>query len=313
MAVNKPEIISVVSQIPGTSYTRGRASKISQISEHHIVGDSPSVIAKAKSAEFSCTFTISSKGVIYQLVSIGNTPYTDNDFKSNSRSITIEHAGGHSSVPYTEAMYNASIKLHAWLFQQYGELKCVKHRDIPEIKANKAKATACPGQLDVDRIVKGAKKLLKGDTEVKIGSQSNWRWRMNRLHRQLVRNADLSDSVFKSIVGKDAWKIVENWSSHAESDQLLKDQVLGEKARKGNWQGQIDELNKKLEAANAAAKNLGSRPTQQQYDELNITLQKCQSDAQQLAAQANGSESVEIEKPPSWFTRFLEAFSKKDK
>ena len=38
---------------------------------------------------------------------------------------------------------------------------------------------------------------IGGNTVATIGSQSNWRWRFNRLHRQLVRNADMSDAVLR--------------------------------------------------------------------------------------------------------------------
>jgi len=128
------------------------------------------------------------------------------------------------------------------------------------------------GNIKVATITQG------GSTVTKIGSGANWRWRFNRLHRQLVRNADMSESVFKSIQGQDAWKIVESWSSHPESDQLIADQVLGEKARKENWAKQIAEL--------------GKRPTQAQLD----ALQKQASDAVKEATQAkNEAKSVREE------------------
>lgn len=88
------------------------------------------------------------------------------------------------------------------------------------------------------------KVITQGEQAMKIGSENNWRWRFNRLHRQLVRNGDMNDTVWKSIIGQDPWKIVESWSSHPEADQLLKDSVMGEIARKENWQGKITELGK---------------------------------------------------------------------
>lgn len=89
--------------------------------------------------------------------------------------------------------------------------------------------------------INNVKVIEKGDT-VKIGSEANWRWRFNRLHRQLVRNGDMNDTVWKSIIGQDPWKVVESWSSHPEADQLMKDSVMGEQARKDNWQKQIVDL-----------------------------------------------------------------------
>lgn len=310
MAVSKPNIVNLIGQIPSTNFGVGRRSPISQISEHHVVGDARHAIDKAKiqGRQFSCTFTIGTDGTIYQLVDIKNTPYTDNDYRSNGRAITIEHAGGHASYPYTDAMYRSSIHLHAWLFQNYGMLSCVRHRDIPEIKADPSKATACPGGLNVEHIVSEAKKLLKGEQEVKIGPESNWRWRMNRLHHQLVRNADMSDNVFKSIVGQDAWKIVESWSSHKESDQLIKDQVLGEKARKENWTGKISDLQKQLEDAKAEAMKLATNPTKEQYAKVDEALKACEQNVDELnkkmGEEAKIEGETEIEKP-SIITRFF--------
>lgn len=151
-------IVNVINSIPAGNFGVGRRSAISQISEHHAVGDASHVLSKARGAgaEFSCTFTIATDGTIYQLVAESNTPYTDNDYRSNGRAITIEHAGG-GNYPYTEAMYKASAELHAYLFAKYPGINCVRHRDIPEIKADPSKATACPGGLDVERIIRQAK------------------------------------------------------------------------------------------------------------------------------------------------------------
>lgn len=166
-------IVDLTSAVPATNYTVGRRSLISQISEHHVVGDASHAINKAKinGQEFSCTYTIGSNGTIYRLVAENNTPYTDNDFDSNSRSITIEHAGG-GDYQYTEAMYRASIELHAQLFQKYGNLVCVRHKDIPEIKADPRKATECPGGLSVERIVSNAK-ALQGEEMLRAPHQAS--------------------------------------------------------------------------------------------------------------------------------------------
>ena len=114
-----------------------------------------------------------------------------------------------------------------------------------------------------------------------IGKESNWRWRFNRLHRQLVRNADVGDAVFNSIVGKDAWKVVEDWSSHPEADLLIADQVLGERARKENWAKQIADL--------------GKRPTQAQLDALQKQAKEA-VDASNVAKQESADFRKENER-----------------
>lgn len=285
MPVAKPPITQV--EIPGTSFAPGRNYPISQISEHHAVGDAHHVISKARSVQFSCTFTISQDGTIFQLVAIGDTPYTDNDYRSNGRSITIEHAGG-GDFPYTEAMYQASIKLHAWLFQQYGSLNCVRHREIPEIASTPSKATACPGSLDVERIVSEANKLLKGEEEVRIGNDQGWRDRMNRFHHQLVYNADMSDAVFQSIVGKELATVLFQWSDHSNADNLTQQQVIGEIALRDNWQGQITELRR-------LADELGKRPTKENFEALQQQMQKCTIDFSDIQAEAEQLKSEKQE------------------
>lgn len=109
----------------------------------------------------------------------------------------------------------------------------------------------------------------KGGQEVVIGSEANWRARFNRLHRQLVRNADMPEAVFKSIQGQDAWKVVENWSDHPESNTLLQYQVTGETATRDNWPGQIYSLQAALKAAqdNAAAVLADNTATKAQLKE----------------------------------------------
>ncbi len=85
-----------------------------------------------------------------------------------------------------------------------------------------------------------------GATEVNIGTGDNWRWRFNRLHRQLVGNWDMGDDTWNAIKGKDAWKIVEEWSDHPNSNKLLELQVMGETAARDNWAGQIATLQAQL-------------------------------------------------------------------
>lgn len=197
MAVPRPKIVRV--SIPSSKYRKGRWGKITQISEHHVVGDSKSVIAKARSdAVFSCTFTIDLNGTIYQLVEIGDTPFTDNDLYSNSRSITIEHAGG-GNFPYTPKMYASSIHLHAYLFDKYGPLTCVRHRDIPEIKADPERATACSGDLDVERIVKQAKELHGGLIVYKGKKTHEWYERAKWLEISRDKYLGLSNNQAKQL------------------------------------------------------------------------------------------------------------------
>lgn len=252
MSVQKPPVVRV--QIPSNKYGVGRRSGISQVSEHHVVGDARHVIDKAQGeAIFSTTYTIAMNGTIYQLVDDKNTPYCDNDYRSNGRSVTIEHAGGHASFPYTEEMYQSSIKLHAWLFQTYGNLNCVRHRDIPEIKADPRKATACPGGLDVERIVREAKALLQGG-EMPIQDLDNeyGRW---RALGHAIRGRELTRDEFrKAAVGQTWLKAIEILQDNPEAAAAQHAQSVGQVAVRDKWDQQIYALQDQVKQLQAGQK-----------------------------------------------------------
>lgn len=143
-------------------FTPGRKYPISEITFHHIVGDAGAAIARFQNPDnqVASHYVIGSDGTIYQMVADGDTAHTNGNFDSNSRSITIEHAGGHSSVPYTELMYSSASRLVAWLISEYKINTFRRHREIV--------STACPGDLNVERIVNKAKELLVPMTDQSI-------------------------------------------------------------------------------------------------------------------------------------------------
>lgn len=146
----KPTVI--FKPIPSTNYKVGRRNNISRVTFHHIVGTAQSAIAKFQTPgiEVSATYIIGLDGVIYQCVKDADTAYCDGNADSNSRTISIEHAG----PPYTEAMYQSSIALVSWLVDQYGISDFKRHREVSD------KPTICPGKLDVERIIKEAKEEI---------------------------------------------------------------------------------------------------------------------------------------------------------
>jgi N-acetyl-anhydromuramyl-L-alanine amidase AmpD len=135
-------------------------SGVDTIVFHHIVGDAEAAIARFRkpNEQASSTYVIGSDGQVYYVVSKNRVPYTNGSYEWNKRSITIEHAGGLPSVPYTEKMYKASENLVRSLRSQHNIKNFKRHRDIS--------ATACPGGLDVERIVKnsGKDEMYKGHT-----------------------------------------------------------------------------------------------------------------------------------------------------
>jgi len=162
MAVTKPNIVSRIGRIPAGNHGGPRPAKPTHITDHHIVGDAQAAIGRFEQAgqEASSTFIIGSDGTIYQELDIMTIPYTDSNITSNRRAITIEHAGGHANVPYTEAMYKSSIHLHAWLKQEYGipNANILQHKQV----TLPTRPTACAGGLDTDRIKRDSDTLLQG-------------------------------------------------------------------------------------------------------------------------------------------------------
>ncbi|GAA1053895.1 hypothetical protein [Dietzia natronolimnaea] len=175
-----------------------------------------------------------------------------------------------------------------WTGIRYGHVAIYKDGVVyssPWTQANAAisKHDVLGSIADVERIYRmtyigwsegiGGTRVVEKVKEVKVATienQANWRARFNRLHRQLVGNWDMSDAVFRSIVGNEAWKIVESWSDHENANQALADQVLGEKARKEKWQATVQQLT-------AQVNDLGKRPTQAQLDALKADMENLQA------------------------------------
>ena len=125
----------------------------------------------------------------------------------------------------------------------------------------------------------GVRVITQGGIMRKIVNAANWRWRMQRLHWQLVGNWDMSEQVFQSIVGQDPWTVVENWSDHPNANKAMEYQKIGQMAVQDKWQQQIYDLQKQVA-------ELGKRPTQAQLNELTSQMSKISSDMKNAQAEA---------------------------
>ena len=222
---------------------------ITRITFHHIVGDAPGAISRfqTRGVEVSAHYVIGSNGQVYQCVDEGNTAYCDGNYDSNLRTISIEHAGGVAGVPYTEAMYQASIKLVNYLIKKYPTITEFKrHRDVID-KSRYPGGTACPGTLNVERIVTTA----KGASMAGIPDADNYYWRYGQKLAEQVRGRQLSREEFrKFLVGQSDLRVVEILSDDPEATRTQEAQVVGQLAVKDNWQGQIYKLQDQLKASN---------------------------------------------------------------
>lgn len=250
---------------------------VTRITFHHIVGDAPGAISRFQTGGVgvSAHYVIGSNGQIYQMVDEANTSYCDGNYDSNLRTISIEHAGGVASVPYTDAMYAASAKLVAYLIKKYPTIiEFKRHRDVID-KTRYPGGTACPGTLNVEGIVATA----KGANMAGIPDQDNWYYRFNKLMQQ-VRGRSLSREEFrKNFVGVEPFHMVEILSDDNEANVTQNAQNIGQLALKDNWQGQIyglqDQLKKSNELiATLTAKADVSDSLQKKVDALTTENQK---------------------------------------
>lgn len=282
MAVSRPHIVNKIGIVPAGNHGGPRGIKPTHITDHHVVGDALAALAEAAkpSRQMSFTFTIGSDGTIYQALPIDIWPYTDGNATSNRRSITIEHAGGHPNVPYTEAMYASSIHLHAWLRQEYGipEGNILRHQQVSN------SPTACPGGLDTNRIKAGSTAMLQGGGTVSYTPKAippeivaqhysnftNGRVNLKPGDPPTLNRFELND---------------ENWG--------------GEFWKGMNFQ-QLDILRSVDKANQNLMAQLASRPTQEQWEELQRvnaaqaqTIQDQQKEIESLKAQIGDNSKWE--------------------
>lgn len=282
MAIPKPNMLPV-SGIPASNHGGRRPARPTHITDHHIVGDAPAAIAEARkpAREMSFTYTISKDGIIYQALDPMTIPYTDTNYTSNKRAITIEHAGGHASVPYTEAMYKSSIHLHAWLRQEFNipEQNILKHSQVAD------KPTACPGGLDTERIKRESTKLLQG-AAMPINQITNEE--LTRLHR-LAMSSEPGPLFIKAF---------ESGALTPALAQLERDPNRLN-AKFPALQNQLAELRKQAE-------ELAKNPTKAEFDKLQADIIACEENARKL------TEDLEkANEEPSWLTKLLAALTRK--
>lgn len=249
---------------------------------------------------------------VAQLVNLEDASWATNS--ANPWTISIE-----CDPRCREEDYDVVAELIANIRSAYGNIPLVPHKQFV--------ATACPGNYDLGELDRRARlKDGSGDwgivkdvnNEVKIGSESNWRGRFNRLHRQLVGNWDMSDEVFKSIVGQEAWKVVESWSDHSDANNTLRYQEVGQTAVKDDWSGQIK--------SRTAERDEAVKLAQQKTDELlakDAEVLRLKAEISSMPTQTtpkpSEAESGTTNQPGTGtpenglgtvFTKFIEAFKK---
>lgn len=142
----------------GGHMTGGRQGvKIDRIVIHHNAATTDVIPGvwqnRAASAHYQVT-----PGYITQCVAEGNTAWHAGNYNMNLRSIGIEHLNATGAPSWTVA--DATIERSAHLVADI-----CRRRGIPcdrghIIKHSEVKSTACPGGLDIDRLVNRARELM---------------------------------------------------------------------------------------------------------------------------------------------------------
>jgi hypothetical protein len=156
MAVPKPNIRWRGAHPNNFTVGRPGASRDGRNSFHHVVGsrESAVIVFNQPNRGASSHFVVGGD-IIDQCVDINNTSWCDGNWESNLRTISVEHEGGWNGTgPYSNEMYEQAAHLCAWLRENYGVNRYVKHRDVT------LKSTACPGGLDCDRIWNRATQII---------------------------------------------------------------------------------------------------------------------------------------------------------
>lgn len=160
------------------NYTRGRSEKITKITLHHMAG----VLSAQRCGELfqvvgrngSAHYGIGNDGTIAQYVDEADTAWTDGNWESNCRSVTIETSnsatGGDWKV--SDAALRSLIKLCADIAKRNGLGKLVAGKNLTW--HSMYAATACPGpylKSKMDYIAAEANKINypeKEEIEVKV-------------------------------------------------------------------------------------------------------------------------------------------------
>lgn len=142
----------------GKNFTIGRQGNTPQyVVCHWIVGHLAAADATFQDPNRVASAHYGVEGsTVHQYVRDKDTAYANGNWDWNLKALSIEHAGG-PDIPITDATYETSATLIADLCRQYAiplDRDHVKrHQEVSD------NPTACPGALDVDRLVRRAREL----------------------------------------------------------------------------------------------------------------------------------------------------------
>ena len=241
---------------PSPNFTGGRTAKIDRIVIHWIVGTLASADATFanRNSQVSAHYGIENF-TVHQYVRESDTAW--HAMATNARSIGIEH----SAAPLrnaTATTIKTSAKLVADICKRYNIP--IDRRHI--IKHSEVVATACPGTIPIDEIIKQAKELSMDKTQ----------WLTNRNHltilfRQFV-NRDPTAAEYEGYLNKQGtldYALEKLFSARLDVGKLVLSEAY-QKSLSKSLQAQLDKLT--IENAQLVTK-LSEKPS-----EVVVTVEK---------------------------------------
>jgi len=147
--------IEWIGPLPSSNYDVGRGGeRVTFIVEHWTDARIDSAIARFTDprSRVSAHYIVAQDGRVVQLVSEDDTAFHAGEYGANQRSIGIEHEAS-GMLPPSDALYEASARLHADIEARYGIALSPGDTLVPHWAIV---PTQCPGLLDIARIAEQA-------------------------------------------------------------------------------------------------------------------------------------------------------------
>lgn len=164
-------LATVTIQANGSNYTAGRSAKISQITIHHMAGvlsveQCGNVFARAGRGA-SAHYGIGGDGRIASYVDENDTAWSDANWASNCRTVSIETANSSTggNWPVSDAAFDSLCKLVADVAKRNGLGTLVKGQNL--CWHSMFAATTCPGDYlrgKMDELARRANELMGSET-----------------------------------------------------------------------------------------------------------------------------------------------------
>ena len=224
-------------------------------------------------SQASAHYGIGANGSVHQYVSENDGSYSDANFASNNSTISIEHEGGMTDVPCTQACMDASARLcadiarrHGWTHLWHDGLNgnIWLHREVPGTD-HYGCPDRCVNGLDVDYVINKANQILGGNDD--MSAEDVWNFKQNGvLMRDRVQGTDAAANATKTeLLRLSRW----DEKTHASAlGNLVVEQPVQGGAKLGERVASIDSKTSQLvtqvaaltEAVKALAASKGADP-----------------------------------------------------